>query len=124
MRFIDTNILAYAFYANEFQNNCQEIIKKGGMINTINLIEALIVLENIIDRRTAITFIKGLLKSNLVIINTDITLFFEALKRADKYKNLNFIDLIHYTTALLNNCESIASYDADFDNLELKRETT
>ena len=78
MRFIDSNVLAYAFYENENREKSQEIIKNGGIINTVNLIEA----YNIIQL---------------------------------------FIDMVHYTTSLLCNCQEIASYDSDFDNLDIKR---
>ncbi|MBI2632176.1 hypothetical protein HYW75_04180 [Candidatus Pacearchaeota archaeon] len=40
MRFIDSNILAYAFYENENREKCQNFIKEGGIINTVNLIES------------------------------------------------------------------------------------
>ena len=66
---------------------------------------------------------RSLLKSNLFIVNVDINLVFEALKKAPKYPRLKFIDLIHYVTALLQNCNEIASYDDDFDDLEIKRVT-
>lgn len=122
MKFIDSNILAYAFYQNKFQEVCQRIINEGGVINTINLIEAFNIIEFETNRDAATKAVKGFLKSNLVIINADINLVFEALKKAHVYKNLKCIDLIHYATALLNNCESIVSYDADFDGLDIPRE--
>ena len=50
----------------------------------------------------------------------DKNLLFEAFKRDEKY-NLDTFDLINYTTALLNNCSEIVSYDRDFDGLEIKR---
>src|SRR3989344_1836407 len=121
MRFIDSNVLAYAFYDNEYRERCQEIIKSGGLINAINLIEA----YNIIQFETSIEYatesIKSLLKSNLRIIEVDMNIIFEALKKTQKYKKLRFIDLVHYVTSLFYNCDEIASYDADFDNLEIKR---
>jgi len=121
MRFIDSNILAYAFYDNENRARCQEIIKTGGVINTINLIEAYNIIQFETDMEYATESIKFLLKSNLKIINTDINLIFETLKRTSKYNKLKFLDLVHYTTALLHNCDEIASYDTDFDGLEIKR---
>ena len=121
MKFIDSNILAYAFYNNKYQDRCQKIIKEGGIINTINLVEAFNIIEHEISREIAIKSIRGLLKSNLKIIDADLNLIFESLKRGEKSK-LNFIDLIHYTSALLNNCETIISYDKDFNGLEIPRE--
>ena len=35
--------------------------------------------------------------------------------------SLDFPDLIHYTSAVLNNCSEIVSFDKDFINLDLKR---
>lgn len=122
MKFIDSNILAYAFYENEFTDKCQYTIKEGGIINTVNLIEAFNIIKSETNRDLALNAIKGLLKSNLKIIGIDINIVFETLKRAQKYKKMKFIDLIHYLTATENNCESLISYDKDFDNLEIKRE--
>lgn len=48
-------------------------------------------------------------------------LIFEAVKRINKYL-LSIFDMIHYTCTLINNCESIVSYDKDFDGLEILRE--
>ena len=121
MKFIDSNILAYAFYNNKYQDRCQKIIKEGGIINTINLVEAFNIIEHEISREIAIKSIRGLLKSNLKIIDADLNLIFESLKKGEK-SQLNFIDLIHYTSALLNNCETIISYDKDFNGLEIPRE--
>ena len=121
MKFIDSNILAYAFYENPFQELCQKQIKEGGYTDTLTLIEAFNIIELQTKREIATSSIKGLLKSNLKIIDIDLNLIFEALKRSDTYKKLNFLDLIHYTSALLHHCEIIVTYDKDFNGLELKR---
>jgi len=121
MRFIDSNILAYAFYDNKNRERSQEIIKDGGIINTVNLIEAYNIIQFETHQEYANKSVKSLLKSNLKIIDVDINLIFETLKRSLKYKNLKFIDLVHYITALLYNCNEIASYDPDFDGLDIKR---
>lgn len=122
MRFIDSNIIAYSFYENDNGVRCQELIREKGITDTLNLVEA----YNIIQFETnnneyAKKAITSLLKSNLKIVDIDINIIFEALKRVEKYKNLKFLDLVHYTVALLYNCDEIASYDKDFDNLEIKR---
>lgn len=122
MKFIDSNIIAYAFYENEFRDDCRKVIKEGGVIDTINLIEAFNIIELQTNKEIAIKATSSLLKSNIKIIDTDLNLVFESLKRSQKYKNLKFIDLVHYTAALLNNCESIVSLDKDFDKLEIPRE--
>ena len=123
MMFIDSNVLAYTFYDNKFKERCQEIVKEGGVINAVNLIEAYNIIQFETNAEYATKTIRSLLKSNLKIVDVDINLIFEALRRALKYKNLKFIDLIHYTTAIFHNCSEIASYDADFEGLEIKRVT-
>ena len=68
------------------------------------------------------TVIKKIMKKeNIKVIPFDNNLLFEAMKRQEKYK-LKIADLIHYTTALLNNCKAVLSYDDHFLNLELRRE--
>ena len=121
MRFLDSNIIACAFYNNEYTEKCQEIIKEGGMINTFNLIEAFFIIEKQTHREKAEKCIKSLLKSNIEIIEVDINLIYEALRKINKYK-LSIFDMIHYTCALINTCDSIVSYDSDFNNLEILRE--
>lgn len=123
MRFIDSNIIAYAFYENELQERCQELIKEEGITNTIAITEAYNIIENEVNSKHADEAIKVLLKSNIKIIEVNINTIYEAIKRRTKYKKLKFIDLIHYTTALLYNCTEIASYDKDFNDLEIKRTT-
>ncbi|GEM_PF-1189749 len=122
MKFLDSNILAYAFYDNKMREGSQQAIKDGGMINTINLVEAFNIIEFETTRERATEAVKGLLKSHLKIIDVDLDLIFEALKRNQKYKHLKFNDLVHYVSALAHNCESIVSFDRDFDKLEIRRE--
>ncbi|MEK6868081.1 MAG: type II toxin-antitoxin system VapC family toxin, partial [Nanoarchaeota archaeon] len=118
MKFLDSNILAYAFYENEHQGKCREVIRDGGLVNTFNLIEAFNIIEWQMNRDIATRAIKGILKSNILIIEVDTNLLFEALKRTEKNKKLKIIDLLHYTTALLHTCSTIVSYDKDFDGLD------
>ena len=122
MRFIDSNILAYAFYQNTRQEACQNAIKQGGITDTFTLAEAFNIIQSETDQNNAVRAIRGLLKSNLTILNTDVNAIYETTKRAEKHKNLKFIDLLHYTLAALNTCTSILSYDKDFDRLDLPRE--
>ncbi|HLC70560.1 MAG TPA: PIN domain-containing protein [Candidatus Nanoarchaeia archaeon] len=121
MRFIDSNIIAYAFYQNEYQDNCQNILRGEGITNTIALVEAFNIIEFESDRDTAMTAVRGILRSNLEIVDIDVNIIFETLKRAGLCGGLKFIDLLHYTVASLKKCESILSYDKDFDNLEIGR---
>jgi predicted nucleic acid-binding protein len=121
MKYIDSNIFAYAFYNNEHQHACQQAIRDGGVTNTINLIEAFHIIELQTSRDLAIRAIKGLLKSNIAIIDADINVLFEAVKKAEKYKKLKILDLLHYVTAKSHDCNFILSYDKDFDALEIQR---
>ena len=123
MIFVDSNILAYAYYENKNQERCQEIIRSGGIVNTLNLIEAYNIIQFEVNPEYATKTVRSFLKSNLKIIPVDINIIFESLKRASQYDKLKFFDLIHYITALLYNCDEIASYDTNFDNLEIKRIT-
>ncbi len=121
VKFIDSNVLIYAFYDNPFQDNCRNCIRQGGITNALNLAEFLTILENKTNRTLAMSALKGLLRSNVKIVEVDVNVIFEALKRSNNLR-LDFFDLIHYATAILNDCESILSYDKDFDKLEIKRE--
>jgi predicted nucleic acid-binding protein len=120
MNFLDANILAYAFYENAHTDKCQLSIKEGGVTDIFALVEAFHIIEKQTSKEKAQHCIKGLLKSNLHIIDVDITLLFEALKRMPKH-DLSIFDMIHYSCALLQGCTSIQSYDKDFNGLTLPR---
>ena len=122
MKFIDSNVLAYAFYKNEQTYKCQNIIKEGGLVDIFNLIEAFFIIEKETgSREVAQKSIKGLLKLNFQIVEVDTNLLFEALKKVNHIK-LSIFDTIHYCCAIINNCDAIISYDSDFDNLDISRE--
>lgn len=122
MKFLDSNVLAYAFYSNENTLKCQKTIIEGGLANTFNLIEAFFVIEKETgNREIAQKSIKALLKSNIQIVDVDVNIIFETLKRISRHR-LGIFDMIHYSCALLNDCSAIVSYDKDFDNLEITRE--
>ncbi len=122
MKFIDSNIIAYAFYENELQRQCQNAIREGGIINALVLVEAFNIIEYNSSRTYATQVIRSLLKSSLQIIPVDVNVIFETIKQTEKQKELRFIDLLHYITALQYNCEAILSYDKDFDRKVLPRE--
>jgi len=120
-QFIDSTIITGAFTPNENKEKCQAILKEGGVINGLVLIESFDVIERITKKREyALKVIRTLMSSNLEIVGLTNSVIFESIKRGDKY-NLRVYDLIHYTIALLNGCSSIISYDKHFDNLEIKR---
>ena len=122
MKFLDSNVLAYAFYRNEHTVRCQKAIMEGGVVDTFNLMEAFFIIEKETgSRETAQKSIRGLLRSGIVVADVDLNLVFEALKKSARYK-LSIFDTIHYCCALMNSCEAIISYDSDFDNLDIKRE--
>jgi len=121
MRFIDTNIFAYAFYDNEHTLVCQDAIRDGGVTDTFALIEAFLVIEEETgNREVAVKALKGILKSDITVIDVDLNLFFETLKKIVQSK-LSIFDCIHLTCALFNNCTEILSYDKDFDHAGLPR---
>ncbi len=121
MRYIDSNILAYAFYENEHRERCQELIKEGGITNTVNVLEAFNIIQYQVNTEYATTVIRSLLKSKIIIIEININSVFETLKRTTKLKKLKINDLLHYTIAVIHNCSEIASFDHDFDNLDIPR---
>ncbi|HLD33569.1 MAG TPA: PIN domain-containing protein [Candidatus Nanoarchaeia archaeon] len=110
MKFIDSNIIAYAFYCNEHTDACQKLIQEGGIIDTFNLTEAFFIIEKEVNREYAQKVIRGLLKSSLTIIDVTPNTIFEILRRTSKYK-LSVFDLVHYTCALMSGCTSFVSYD-------------
>lgn len=121
MKFLDSNILAYAFYENPHMAKCQNAIKEGGVTDTFALAEAFLIIEKETGQRElAIKAIRGLLKSNLSIREINTSVIFDALRITHQTK-LRIFDALHYACALLNNCTSILSYDKDLESLKLKR---
>ena len=120
MEFFDSNVIVKVFYENEYTEKCQDAIREGGITNTLCLVEAFHILEGITNQEKSQRAIKTMLKSNLEVIEVGNKILFEAIKKIQKY-NLKIFDMIHYTTAILNNCTAIISYDKDFNNLEIQR---
>ena len=119
--FVDANVIVKAFTENVDREKCRKILSKEFLTNTLCLVEAMKIISLIIhDKVEAAACIKSVYKSNCIIIDLDKNLLFEAIKRADKY-HLSVFDLINHTTALLNSCTEIISYDKDFNGLEIKR---
>ena len=121
MYFVDANVLTQAFTENLNQENCRKILFSECVTNMFCLIEAFSMIQLIKkDKLSALQLIKSLFKTNCNIVDLDKNLLLETFRRIDK-TNLDISDLIHYTTALINNCSEIVSYDKDFDGLEIKR---
>ena len=120
--FLDSNVIVYAFTNNPRKEMCRKAIIESRLItNTLALSEATAKISVITDKEQAKHALTAILKSaNIQIIDLTGSLLFEAMRRHHKYSLLLF-DLIHYTTALMNNCQSIISYDKDFDKLEIPR---
>jgi len=122
MKFLDSNVLAYAFYRNEHMQGCQLAINEGGVTNTLTLIEAFFIIEKETgSRETAHRAVRGLLKSSVEIVDTDINLLFEALRLVSKLR-LSIFDAVHYACASARGCDAVMSYDKDFDRLDIPRE--
>ena len=122
-KFVDSDVVVFAFSNNPRKEKCRELIERERItINTLILLESFSKVATITkDIELARNMVKLFYKAeNIEVVNLDINLFFEAIKRSGKY-NLKISDLIHYTTALLKGCSSIVSYDAHFDSLEIKR---
>ncbi len=119
--FIDSNVIIKAFVDDKDNEKCRKVLYGDFITNTLCLVEAqysISIIKN--DKVYAADCIKSLFKSNGIIVQLDKNLLFESFKRIEKY-NLNIFDLINYTTALINTCSEIVSYDKDFDDLEIKR---
>ena len=71
MKFIDSNIIAYAFYENELQRQCQNAVREGGIVNVLVLAEAFNIIEYHSSRTYATQAIRSLIKSSLHIISVD-----------------------------------------------------
>ncbi|MBI2550489.1 PIN domain-containing protein [Candidatus Woesearchaeota archaeon] len=120
--FIDANVIVKSFTDNNDKEKCRAALQEEFITNILCLVEAQDAISKISGNKVyAANCIKSLLKSRGTILPLDRNLLFEAFRRIERYP-LNIFDLIHYVTALTNNCAKIISYDNDFDNLEIKRE--
>ena len=121
--FVDSDVIVFAFTNNPKKEACRKIIEKESItVNTLILLESYSKVATITkNEQLAVNMIKLFYKAgNIEIIDLDSNLFFEAIKRIEKY-NLKISDLVHYTTAMLQGCSFIISYDNHFNNLEIKR---
>ena len=119
--FIDANVIIKAFTENKDKERCRSVLYGDFITNTLCLVEAQHAIASVSrDKVYASDCIKSLFKSSGITFQLDKDLLFESFKRIGKY-DLNIFDLIHYVTALLNNCSEFVSYDKDFDGLEIKR---
>jgi len=119
--FVDANVIVKAFTKNSDATQCRAVLRQQFVTNSLCLVEAQYALRIITnDHAFAANCIKSLFKDTGLIVPLDKNLLFEAIKRTGK-NNLEEFDLIHYTTAMMHECTSIASYDRDFDGLEIER---
>ena len=122
-KFIDSNVIIFAFTNSNQKQKCRNILAEENMIaNTLILLESYAKIATINKSEIyARNVIRSILSfENVKVIDFTNNLFFESLKRSQKYK-LKISDLIHYTTALLQNCNQIISYDKHFNGLDIKR---
>lgn len=127
--FIDANVLVNGLVELDLAKNkaSRELLDRveQGSVNLITdflvLAETFYVLEKYKGAATATEMMRKLLTLNaLEVVAVDSFTFFEALKRAAKYR-LKINDMIHYTIALLKGASGIYSYDKDFNGLEIAR---
>lgn len=121
-KFIDSNVVIFAFTNNDKKQECRDILAEENLItNTLILLESYAKIATINSEMYARTAIRGILSlGNVNVIDFTNSLFFESIKRSQKYK-LKVSDLVHYTTASLHNCSEIISYDKHFDGLDINR---
>jgi predicted nucleic acid-binding protein len=122
-RFVDSNVIIYAFTNNERKEECRRALtqEENLITNTLVLLESYAKIATINSETYAEAAVKNILSSgNIQVMDFTNNLFFESVKRKQKY-SFKISDLIHYTTALLHNCSQIISYDGHFDGLEVKR---
>lgn len=121
-RFVDSNVIIYAFTNSNQKQECRNILTQENLIiNTLVLLESYAKISTINSEVYARVVARNILSlANIRVVDFTNNLFFESIKRNQKYK-LKISDLVHYTTALLHNCSEIISYDAHFDDLDVKR---
>ncbi|MBS3105280.1 PIN domain-containing protein [Candidatus Woesearchaeota archaeon] len=121
-RFVDSNVIIYAFTNSNQKQECRNILTQENLIiNTLVLLESYAKISTINSEVYARVVARNILSlANIRVVDFTNNLFFESIKRSQKYK-LKISDLVHYATALLHNCSEIISYDAHFDGLDVKR---
>jgi len=118
-RFVDSNVIIYAFTNSNQKQECRNILTQENLIiNTLVLLESYAKISTINSEVYARVVARNI--ANIRVVDFTNNLFFESIKRSQKYK-LKISDLVHYATALLHNCSEIISYDAHFDGLDVKR---
>ena len=119
--FVDANVIIKAFTKNIDQEKCRNVLNGAFITNTLCMVEAQQAISVITkDKMLAADCVKSLLRSGGKIVPLDVNLIYESYKRTGRY-DLNAFDMIHFATAVLHNCDSMFSYDNDFDGLEIKR---
>ena len=120
-KFIDANIIVKAFTDNKDKEKCRGVLQEEFVTNALCLVEAQNAITKISGNSSyGANCVKSLFKGCGAIVPLDKNLLFEAFKRVERH-NLNIFGLIHYATALINECAEIISYDKDFDNLQIRR---
>ncbi len=119
--FVDANVLIKAFVEDKDSEKCRKVLQQEFVTDVLCLVEAEQAISRIKnDRKYAATCIRFLFKLDATFLSLDKNILFESCKKAQDY-TLTVYDRIHYIIALLNGCSEIASYDKDFDGLEIKR---
>ncbi len=120
--FLDSNVIVYAFTTNPKKEKCRKALLELNLLtNSLVIAESISQIATITDKEQSKQALTTILKlGNIRILDLDSGMIFEAIRRNQKY-HLKLFDLIHYVSALTNNCQSMLSFDKDFDNLELPR---
>ena len=121
-KFVDSNVIIFAFTNSSQKKECRNILSEENLVtNTLVLLESYAKITTINSESYARAAIRNILSlANIKVIDFTNNLFFESIKRSQKYK-LKISDLVHYTTSLLHDCNEIISYDRNFDGLDIKR---
>ena len=127
--YIDTNIFLYTANPRDpHYSACKNILKLAGQ-EKISSVTSVLTFEEIIfysqksdSIENGINICNFILKNPIGIISLTQTIIFKFLQLAKKYPKIRSADLIHTSTCLLNNIDSVISVDRDFDKIsEIKR---
>ncbi|MBI2659959.1 PIN domain-containing protein [Candidatus Woesearchaeota archaeon] len=121
-KFVDSNVIIFAFTNSSQKQECRNILNQENLVtNTLVLLESYAKITTISSEAHARAAVRNILSlANIKVMDFTNNLFFESVKRSQKYR-LKISDLVHFTTALLHNCSEIISYDRNFDGLDVKR---
>lgn len=118
MIFIDANVIVHAFSRHRKAARCREMLANEFVTDTLCIAEAFHALSRILgDQETAARCVKSLFgRGEIAPVGRNV-LFASVRKKS----RLSIFDMIHYAVAKERGCTAIATYDKDFDGLDVKR---